>query len=267
VGSFYVSEGHLPQIVPRHYWKKIFLNEETYNFIQADESGKKFLDLMKERVVKVVTGKDTRKEATKYLESTRPGPYRPHGFTFSMDPHDTGEEIPIPFTLPTDKQVFIYFSSTKGIFDVILSNVADYFNKDVPRSMITIHFNNQSRALSVDYSVGPNSAGTGQRYEKQIEGGVGKLFDSGVDPGRDGCIRYRICVDYSGATKTLLITHSGRSRIRSPSEVRVNIPDDCPPLTALSFSNQVPASSNFQTTIWDVFVKTEELLEPELVKK
>jgi len=268
VGPFYVSEGHLPQIVPRHYWKKLFLSEETYNYIKADEQGKAFLDLMGGRAVKVVTGKDPKEEVCKYLESTHPSAYRPSGFTFSLDPHGVGEEIPIPFTLPTNTNTFIYFSSTKGIFDVILSNVADYFNKDVPRHVVTIHFDNQSRGLSVDYSVGPDSTSSGQKPAESIgEKGYGKLFDSGVDVMRDGCIRYRICIDCSKTPKTLLITHTGRSRIRSPSEFKVDLPSSCPNLTSISFSNQAPPSSNFQTTIWDVLCTTKELPEPELVKK
>ena len=50
-------------------------------------------------------------------------------------------------------------------------------------------------------------------------------------------------------------------------EKRVEIPDECPPLTSLSFSSRAPPSSPYLTAICDVFFTTEELDEPELVKK
>jgi len=244
--------------------KRLYLSEEAHRFIEADASGKAFLKLMEGRVVKVLNGKNPKVETTQYMESTPPGPYRPSGFTFSMDPEDVGEEVPIPFTLPVDRNVFVYFSSTKGIFDVILSNVADYFSKNVPRTVVTIHIDNQSRSLSVDYAVGPDAQSAGQRpaESKAYE----KLFDSGTDYDRDGCIRYRISLDCSKTPKKLIITHTGLSLIRSPSKVEVTLPAECPPLTALSFATQAPPTKNYLTSIWDVFYTTEELPEPEIVR-
>jgi len=42
--SRYVSEGHLPQSVPRQYWLKIIMKKKSYEYIMADESGKAFIE-------------------------------------------------------------------------------------------------------------------------------------------------------------------------------------------------------------------------------
>jgi len=269
VKSHYVSEGHLPQEVPRAYWMQIIMTPQTYKYLMSDPSGKEYLDWIREVrgsgsiVIKTLNesgdkGAPIRDATFDFTDKTGPTPYRPTGFTFGMNSEMRGDEVQIPVTFPKIPMIFIYFTVvTNATFDVTLSNTPDLYHCDMRRITQTLRFHTKNNSLEVleiravcdeddDDVVRPDP--TTSLIEK-FDDGLSDMFKTGV--------HYRICLNYEQGL--IYVGHSGASLLinRHMEVIKMAEGSD---LRYISFSHFDPDGS---TTIWNLRFSSDAFFEDE----
>jgi len=136
--------------------------EDAYAFIEADESGKTFLDHFKrqhgESSIVVVKRGAYPVESVEYKETVLERvfdvfnpeesghllrtPLYPSGFTFPLDKDCQGKEVFIPMRIPVENpECHLYFAVTEGPFFLVLGNTGDCYERGVNRETFKMRIN------------------------------------------------------------------------------------------------------------------------------
>jgi len=271
--NYCLSEAQLPQIVDRHYWDRVVISKGAAEYLNRDDTGKQFFKTTEgtESLRHVILPSDNVKEVgrkvTEIMEAEGPTAYYPRGFTFGMDGTNYFDEVPIPIRFPPVPSLYIYFTArSEGTFDLIFSNICDYYDDSAPRITQTIRFYSSLKSIqsiclcsATDQDPIDTLIQRKEKCDKIVEN-----FSKGIDSQDYGGIHYCVCLDFN--TKSITVSHSGLFYQYCSEKQTFPMPDELgnESFHYVSFCN---AEKDIKTTIWNLCLFPDKLEEYDYNRK